>query len=263
MIPVGLLASALLVGLVVGLSRQRLSFRADIQHAIKNGEFIVHYQPIMEISTGRCIGAEALARWRRPDGTLVPPDVFLPYCEQDDLILELTASIIRRVIADLGLELANEPGIHVAINVSARDMEDIGFLDVLGQAIEQAGLEHCDRRFRNWLFEPVDARRVAARRAQDRQILRRSHRQAGSFVDCYAAHHRMAYGLNLRIVAEGVESRAQEWYLCSAGVQYGQGWLYSKALPPELFVGFNRDCSDIEPKAPLHAVILAPSALQE
>ena len=54
------------------------------------------------------------------------------------LILELTASIIRRVIADLGLELANEPGIHVAINVSARDMEDGGFLDVLGQAIEQA-----------------------------------------------------------------------------------------------------------------------------
>ena len=285
LIPVGLLVSALLVGLVVALSRRRLSLRADIQQGLKNGEFILHYQPIMEIATGRCIGAEALVRWRRPDGKIVPPDVFIPYCEQDDLVLDLTASVIRRVIADLGSELASKPDIHVAINVSARDMEDGGFLDVLGQAIRHASLDPSQI----WIeatergFIKVEAARATLEKARDAghaiaiddfgtgysslSMLEGLPLDAlkidKSFVDAIGKQAassivtphiiEMAHSLRLSVVAEGIETPEQEAYLRGAGVQYGQGWLYSKALPPDLFVAFYRDRSRGKVEIPLNA----------
>jgi sensor c-di-GMP phosphodiesterase-like protein len=279
LVPIGLLASSMLVGLVAFLSRRRLSLKSDIQHGLRSGEFIVHYQPLIELATGRCAGAEALVRWRRPNGTLIPPDVFIPYCEQDDLILELTASVIRRVIADLASELSKGGDIHVAINVSARDMEDGGFLDVIAAETGKVGVDPS----RIWIeatergFIRIDAARATLERARSAghaiaiddfgtgysslSMLEGLPLDAlkidKSFVDAIGkgaassivTPHviEMAHGLKLDIVAEGIETQEQEAYLRLAGVQYGQGWRYSKALPPELFVAFYREHSTIEP----------------
>jgi sensor c-di-GMP phosphodiesterase-like protein len=273
LIPASLLVSGALVGLVVFLSRQQLSLRTDILRALHNGEFIVFYQPLIELSTGRCMGAEALVRWRRSDGRLIPLDVFIPYAEQDDLILSLTAVVIRRVVSDLGSDLAAMPDIHIAINVSARDMVDGGFIDVLASATKDTGVEPS----RIWIeatergFIDVEAARTTLEKA----------RQAGhsvaiddfgtgysslsllqglpldalkidkSFVDAIGKNAassivtphiiEMAHGLKLSIVAEGVETSEQQAYLRAAGVEYAQGWLFSKALPLEEFVAYHRN----------------------
>lgn len=271
LIPVSLIVSSVLVGLVVLLSRQQLSLKSDILRAMHKGEFVAHYQPLIELSTGRCVGAEALVRWRR-DGRLIPPDVFIPYAEQDDLILELTATVIRRVVADLGDELAHEPDMHVAVNVSARDMVDGRFIDVLSKATSEAGVAPA----RIWIeatergFIDVEAARATLERAR-----RAGHSVAiddfgtgysslslleslpldalkidKSFVDAIGKNAassvvtphiiEMAHGLKLSIIAEGVETPEQQAYLQASGVEYAQGWLFSKALPPQEFLAYYR-----------------------
>lgn len=235
-------------------------------HALRSGEFVAHYQPLIELSTGACVGAEALVRWRQPNGTLVPPDLFIPYAEQDDLILELTDAVIRRVVADMA-SILWRTDIHVAINVSARDMETGRFLSVLQNCLKRAGIpasriwiEATERGFIN-----VDAARqtLEAARAAGHQVaiddfgtgysslalleslpldalkIDKSFVGAvgkGAAPSIVTPHIiEMAHGLGLSIVAEGVETLEQAAYLRGAGVQYAQGWLYSKALPPEEF----------------------------
>jgi sensor c-di-GMP phosphodiesterase-like protein len=271
LIPLAVLMSSLFVGLVVLVSRQRLSLRSDVMHALKNGEFIPYYQPIIELSTGRCIGAEALVRWRQPNGTLVAPDLFIPYVEQDDLILELTGAVIRQVAADLGSTLLGED-IHIAINISARDMEAGRFLSILDESARRAGVEPA----RIWIevtergFVDVKLARgslVAAREAGhkiaiddfgtgysslalleslpldalkiDKSFVGAIGRGAASSI---VTPHiiEMAHGLGLSIVAEGVETLEQEAYLRAARVEFAQGWLYSKALPVVEFADYLR-----------------------
>lgn len=78
-LPAGAIVAAFVVGIVAWLSKKRLSPLAELEIAVRKREFIVHYQPIVELKTGICVGAEALVRWRRPDGTLVRPDLFIPW----------------------------------------------------------------------------------------------------------------------------------------------------------------------------------------
>src|SRR5690606_14099589 len=63
---------------------------AELRRAIRRGEIVPYYQPTVNLHNGRVRGAEVLARWRRPDGTLVPPAAFIPMAEQSGLIFELT-----------------------------------------------------------------------------------------------------------------------------------------------------------------------------
>ena len=94
LLPVGALVAALMVGLVVWLSRRRLSPLGELSIAVQRREFIVHYQPLIELKTGICVGAEALVRWRRPDGQMVRPDLFIPLAEENGLIEEITDQVV-------------------------------------------------------------------------------------------------------------------------------------------------------------------------
>ena len=69
------------------------------------GEFIPYYQPIVDITNGRLRGAEVLMRWKKPDGTVVPPAAFIPLAESSGLIVAMTRSMMRHVIADMGAGL--------------------------------------------------------------------------------------------------------------------------------------------------------------
>lgn len=272
LLPLGILVSAVLVGLVAWVSRQRLSLLGELQTAIRKNEFIVHYQPIIALSTGRCVGAEALIRWPRPDGSWIGPDLFVPFAEQHGLIGPLTDLVIGAVLRDLGGVLAADRALHVAINISADDIGSGRFLDVLERAIQatrvhpsQIWIEATERGF-------IDA--DAARRTIERaQAL--GHRVAiddfgtgysslsllealplnalkidKSFIDAIGRDAatsvvtphiiEMAHGLKFDIVAEGVETLEQQAYLAAAGVEFAQGWLYAKALPPDRFVAFCR-----------------------
>ncbi|WP_454683785.1 EAL domain-containing protein [Ancylobacter moscoviensis] len=270
--PIALFLAALVAGLAVWLSRRRLSPRGELAQAVRNREFIAHYQPIVELATGRCVGAEALVRWRRPDGQIIRPDLFIPLAEDTGLIHPLTDRVIEGIVTDLGDLLRRDRLMHIAINLCAADLNSGRILPVLerrlaGTGIEpqQIWLEATERSF-------VDIERARATLAE---LHRRGHMTAiddfgtgysglkylerlpvdalkidKSFIDVigteaptrHVTDHiiAMARALKLRIVAEGVETHAQAAYLRRHKVEFAQGWLFARALPAEEFIAFCR-----------------------
>lgn len=270
LVPVGLLASGALLALVLWMSRQRLSTRGELAIAIKKREFVAHYQPIIELSTGLCVGGEALVRWQKPDGSMVPPNVFIPMAEQVGLIARITDLVIERVAQDLARTLAQEPGMHVSINISSSDIESGRFLPVLARTLhryginpEQIWLEATERGFMHAKAarKTIESARAAGHvvaiddfgtgyssLSMLEQLPLDTLKIDKTFVDAIGKEAatsvvtpyiiEMAQGLRLRIVAEGVETVEQEAYLRGAGVDYAQGWLYAKALAPKEFIDF-------------------------
>ncbi|MCJ8144332.1 EAL domain-containing protein [Ancylobacter sp. A5.8] len=252
------------------LTRRRHSALSELAAAVRHREFVVHYQPIIELETGRCIGAEALVRWRRPDGTMARPDEFIPLAETSGLIRPITDQVIERVVFDLNQMLVANRSLHVTINLCAEDISTGRFLPVLAAALDHTGiwpeqilLEATERGFidvegaRRTLIE---ARRIGHGTAIDDfgtgysslQYLQTLPLNAlkidKSFVDTIGRGAAtssvtphiidMAKTLNLLIVAEGVERQDQADYLNERGVELAQGWLFAKPLPPEGFIAF-------------------------
>jgi diguanylate cyclase (GGDEF)-like protein len=130
--------------------RLQLAERADLEAAIARGlttgEMRLHYQPVIDVSTGRLIGYEALVRWHRPGHGLVPPDQFIPVAEQSRLI----SDIDRWVLAEATRQLAEwrvarpvpdgEPEPTVAVNISGRHLTDRRMVDDVAGALAAAGL---------------------------------------------------------------------------------------------------------------------------
>ncbi|MGK6316832.1 EAL domain-containing protein [Neorhizobium sp. DT-125] len=273
LLPVGAFIAAFIVGIVAWLSRKRLSPLGELSIAVRKREFIVHYQPIVELKTGSCIGAEALLRWQRPDGSLVRPDLFIPLAEESGLILPITDQVIEAIILELGALLRMDRSMHVAVNLSAADVTSGRALDVLEDRL--AGTEIEPRQI--WLeatergFIDIDAARSTLARARERghavaiddfgtgysslQYLQGLPMDAlkidKSFIDTIGRNSatssvtshiiEMAKTLDLQIVAEGVETEEQADYLTARDVHFGQGWLFSKPLPAPDFIRYYRN----------------------
>ncbi|MFK8253492.1 EAL domain-containing protein [Ancylobacter terrae] len=264
---------ALLCGASVTLVlRRQLSPGAELEAAVNKGELVAYYQPIIELATGRCCGAEALARWPRRDGSMVLPDVFIPLAESAGLISRITDRMIAAVVNDLGDLLRRDPDLHVSVNLSAADISSERILPVLEGALEGSGilprqiwLEATERGF----IDIDGARKTLA------ELRRRGHATAiddfgtgysglsylqklpvdmlkidRSFIDVIgteAPTHNvtphiiaMSHELDVPVIAEGVETERQAAYLRLMGVRFAQGWLFSRALPADDFIAFCR-----------------------
>ena len=273
MIPLGVLMAAFIVAIVVWVSRRRLSMRGELAIAVQRREFVVHYQPLIELKTGACIGAEALVRWQRPDGAMVRPDLFIPLAEESGLILPITDQVVQAVIADLGGLLVKNRGLHIAVNLGAQDIKTGRILPYLDLALRGTGietaqiwLEATERGFMN----VDDAKRTLEQARLTGHAVAiddfgtgyssLSHLQDlpldalkidKSFIDTICTDSAtssvtphiiaMAKALGLKIVAEGIESQEQADYLMEREVEYGQGWLFSRALPAREFIAFHEN----------------------
>ncbi|MGA8056151.1 MAG: EAL domain-containing protein [Burkholderiales bacterium] len=122
--PIGLAAGASLASLVLWLSRRRFSPGVELRRAVRNREFVLLYQPLVELATGACVGAEALVRWRRADGRIVPPLDFIPLAESNGLIRPITEQVIERALTELGPMLRRRRDLHVSINLAPMDLQD-------------------------------------------------------------------------------------------------------------------------------------------
>ncbi|APO95475.1 EAL domain-containing protein [Xanthomonas vesicatoria] len=276
-VPGGIVLAALLVGVVLWVSRRRLSPLARLEVAVQRGEFIVHYQPIIALDDGRCVGAEALVRWQQPDGVLVPPDAFIPLAEESGLILPITDLVVAEVIRDLGPTLAADPALHVAINVSADDIKSGRVQSVLAQALHGTGVDSGQL----WVeatersLMDIDAARTTITHLRGAghtvsiddfgtgysslQYLQGLPLDAlkidKSFVDTIGTHSatssvtahiiEMAKTLQLRTIAEGVERQEQLDYLRAHGVDLAQGWLFSRALPATGFIAYHAQARSV------------------
>lgn len=269
-LPVSALLGTALAGLVAYLVRRRLSLRGELVAALRLRALTVAYQPIVDLSSGRCVGAEALVRWRQADGTFVSPSLFIPLAEDAGLVPEITDQVLAATLRDLGDFLRVRQDIYVSINVGAEDLTRLRFLDRLGDAIASSGIRPNQIR--------IEATERGFLQASAAQEVIAAFRRAGhpvciddfgtgysslaylekfsvdclkidkSFIDTIGTEAvtssvvphiiDMARTLGLYIVAEGVETNGQASYLQARGVRYCQGWLFSKAVPAAEFLRF-------------------------
>jgi diguanylate cyclase (GGDEF)-like protein len=122
--------------------RDRLGLENDLRHAVANQDFEVHYQPIVELASGTCVGFESLIRWKR-NGEPVPPDKFIPLAEELGLIEPLGTWVLReacRSFADWRRRYAGGLD-YITVNVSSRQLVQQNFLSVVERAVHDAGLQ--------------------------------------------------------------------------------------------------------------------------
>jgi diguanylate cyclase (GGDEF)-like protein len=121
---------------------QQAELEVALRHAIANDELRLHYQPVLDISTGSLRGQEALVRWERPGRGLVMPSGFLPVAESSDLICELDSWVLLEATRQLAAwcRAAGHDGLVVAVNVSGRHVGRRRFLDDVVEAIALSGI---------------------------------------------------------------------------------------------------------------------------
>lgn len=121
-------------------SPRKLALVSELRNVIENEGLEIHYQPKMEMATGRVIGVEALVRWPHPVEGLVPPDEFVPIAERTGLIGPLTDFVLRTALAQC--QQWDEAGhdLSVAINLSARSLLDADLVEDIARAITESGL---------------------------------------------------------------------------------------------------------------------------
>ena len=117
---------------------EKLMLENRLRQALEKEEFVLHYQPKLDLDSGQVIGVEALIRWQNPDGGLVPPMQFVPLLEETGLILEVGTWALRQAVTDhgrlAGLGLAP---LRIAVNVSPMQLRRADFVDILRTTIAE------------------------------------------------------------------------------------------------------------------------------
>ncbi|MCP1498882.1 sensor c-di-GMP phosphodiesterase-like protein [Pseudomonas migulae] len=268
LVPASLALGALVGFMVFLLVRQRQSLDAELAGAIRRGELQVLYQPIFDLDSRNCVGAEALLRWRRPDGTLTSPELFIPMAENTGQIRQMTDFVLQRLLEQLGHLLRANPKLYISVNLAACDVMVPRIGQVMARllilhrvAAKQIAFEVTER----GLIDVVVAREnLQALRDVGHQVLiddfgtgycslaylqtlpvdclkidkafidALGHDAASSGVAPHIIH--MAQALQLNVIAEGIEHEAQAAFLSSEGVKFGQGWLFAHALSAVQFI---------------------------
>ena len=247
----------------------KLTLENQLRQALDNEEFVLHYQPKVNLASGKITSAEALIRWNDPRTGLVPPDRFIPILEETGLIYEVGRWALRQAIADyLRWRAAGLPAVRIAVNVSPLQLRHRGFIDEIGHAVAidpqaAAGLEL--EITESLIMEDVKHSIASLQAIRDMGIsvaiddfgtgfsslsyLARlpvdTLKIDRSFViDMTAGPQglalvstiiKLAHSLKLKVVAEGVETEEQKHLLHLLDCDEMQGYLFSKPLPAEAF----------------------------
>jgi len=247
-------------------AQDRLGFENDLRHAVDQNDFDVHYQPIVSLASGMCVGFESLVRWTR-NGEPVSPATFVPIAEELGLIESLGAWVLRQAcatFADWQRRFPDHGLDFITVNVSSRQLAQQNFFRIVEQAIDDAGLKPGDLRLEiteTGLMDNPTAAAALLQELRDHGVkiylddfgtgyssLSHLHKLPvdalkidRSFVRSLLLPDRpaivesilaLARTLNTSVVAEGIESDVQARELERLGCTHAQGYLFSRPLDP-------------------------------
>jgi diguanylate cyclase (GGDEF)-like protein/PAS domain S-box-containing protein len=252
--------------LSAGMVRRR-EVQAALETAVKNSEFSLVYQPIVDLVSGQVAGFESLVRWRHAQWGMMQPGQFIELAEETGHIVPLGSWVLGQaaaVVAQWTRRIARPEPLYVSVNVSARQFRDPGFVDGVRRVLAETGLAPSalmleltesvllrrDERVHHYLRQ---LKAIGVRLAMDdfgtgysslsylRELPFDVLKIDKSFIDGIATSdqglalvegiNRIAGTLHLSVIAEGIEAEVQRDLLVSMGCQYGQGYLL--AMPVE------------------------------
>ena len=245
---------------------ERLDLKTDLQRAVERNEFVVNYQPLFDLNTGRVVSAEALVRWNHPTRGVVTPGDFIPLAEETGLILQIGRFVLEETCRQLRWwQMQYEPDFGVSVNLSGRQLQEPHIVDVVKEVLGTgpvAGSSVTLELTESVLMKDTKAtvekltglRALGVHLAIDdfgtgysslaylRQFPIETIKIDRSFVHCVAdgpedsalarAVIKLADTLGMKTVAEGVETQAQAEQLAAFGCQVGQGFYFSGSMTP-------------------------------
>jgi sensor c-di-GMP phosphodiesterase-like protein len=258
----GLLMVAAWCYLIVRFSRYELSMATQLRKALSAGQLQVHYQPVVDMISGQCVGAEALARWNLDGREPVSPNIFVPVAEKAGFIQDLTAEVLRQAVRDMRQLLIENPAMTLNLNLSPEDLKSDRISRDLQACLAEAGLPPSSIKLeiteRALVNTETSRSLIHELRARGHQIAiddfgtgysSLSYLQSfeidvlkidKAFVDAIGTEAatsqvivhviEMAKSLGLEAVAEGVATARHVAWLIEHGVALGQGFLFSEPL---------------------------------
>jgi diguanylate cyclase (GGDEF)-like protein/PAS domain S-box-containing protein len=245
---------------------ERMALEGELRQALARGEFVLEYQPILSLRTGEVVGTEALVRWASPARGLVPPEVFIPVAEETRLIIPLGEWVLRRALEQLARwRSLGFTGLRVAVNLSARQFQQAGLARDVGRILEETGVppSQLDLEITESVaMQNVERTTGALRGLRDMGVqIAIDDFGIGQSSLNYLKHFplstlkidrtfvqnllenpedeaivraviALAHSLNLKVIAEGVETEAQLLFLKSAACEEFQGYVFSRPAPP-------------------------------
>ncbi|MHB9117424.1 MAG: EAL domain-containing protein [Burkholderiales bacterium] len=248
---------------------ERLQLEKNLRHALERNEFLLHYQPRVDLRSGEITGMEALVRWQHPELGLVPPANFIPLAEESGLIVPLGEWVLRTACAqNKTWQIAGLAPVCVAVNLSARQFRQQNLLTLVEQVLQQTGLDPSYLELE--MTESLIMQNIEATIAILTQLkatgVKFSIDDFGTGYSSLAYLKRfpidmlkidqsfvrdittdpddaaiattiisMAHDMGLKVIAEGVETNAQKSFLRLRHCDEMQGYFFSKPVPTDEF----------------------------
>ena len=266
---------------------ERLELRADLQRAIDENQFVLHYQPIFDLDSGKVSLVEALIRWKHPERGMILPDRFIPLAEESGLIVKIGEWVLREACVQAASweDIDGCADISVTVNLSMRQLQDIQLINSLTRALKDSGLDAS--RLVLEITESMlalDPQRSAETLGQlktigvklalddfgtgysslsylrsfpvdsikiDRSFISELHRSSTSTALIDAVVN-LAKALGAYTVAEGIEYSDQAQLLHKLGCDRGQGFYFCRPLAPAALTSLFKEQLTNEPE-PLEA----------
>ena len=253
-------------------ARDQQTIESGIRLALERDEFVLHYQPKLDLGTGEVVGAEALIRWQKPGHGWVYPSDFIGVAEDSGLIVPLSKWVLAQACRQAcAWQAAGLPRLCMSVNVSAIDFRQRGFVEGIEQVLKQTGLDPSLLELEiteGVLMQNVDATVTALNRIKamgvrlaiddfgtgysslsylrrfpidvlkiDQSFIRGLSRDINDAA-LVSAIISLGKSLKLTIIAEGVETLEQLDFLKAHQCEEGQGYYFSKAVAPDDFVHY-------------------------